>query len=118
MNTNRLNCKYPGESHTIYCNVVTVNCMGLSRILTVQAICVPLFFLAYPLCNAKSHGLAHPAHRSCCWDTKWRNVKQQREGRDSSLAFRGRCKAMKTNGNVVRRGQELHKRSVFIINDS
>ena len=39
--TNRLNCKYPGESHTIYCNVVTVNCMRLSRILTVQAICVP-----------------------------------------------------------------------------
>ena len=27
--TNRLNCKYPGESHTIYCNDVTVNCMGL-----------------------------------------------------------------------------------------
>ena len=36
--TNRLNCKYPRESHTIYCNDVTVNCMGLSRILTVQAI--------------------------------------------------------------------------------
>ena len=36
-----LNCKYPGGSHTIYCNDITVNCMGLSRILTVQAICVP-----------------------------------------------------------------------------
>ena len=23
------NCKYPGESYTIYCNVVTVHCMGL-----------------------------------------------------------------------------------------
>ena len=29
------------KSHTIYCNNVTVNCKGLSRILTVQAICVP-----------------------------------------------------------------------------
>ena len=38
--TNSLHCKYPGEPHTIPYTFSIRNCMGLSGILTVQAICV------------------------------------------------------------------------------
>ena len=32
------------KSHTIYCNNITVICIEISRIITVQAICVPSCF--------------------------------------------------------------------------
>ena len=42
------------KSHTIYSNNITVICMGLSRIITVQAICVPSCFLEN-LCPGVGH---------------------------------------------------------------
>ena len=69
--TNRLNCKYPGESHTIYCNDITVNCMGLSRILTVQAICVPSCTGGrFLLCYIEGTNTRDTAATMLCWTAR------------------------------------------------
>ena len=43
--TNRLNCKYPGESHTIYCNVVETSLKRTPRVCP----CYPLVIFLDPI---------------------------------------------------------------------